>query len=108
MLGWPNETENDKWGTTAWAAVKCSRKVDVGRGSSSVAQAFATHKTQARTILAAQRRRLDTVDVGLNGDGTPAMTWLGGSRHEAGQVLGVVSAGAADAGSVGGWVAGES
>eukprot|EP00965_Chrysotila_dentata_P112564 3720633-Pleurochrysis_carterae.AAC.1 len=36
------------------------------------------------------------------------MTWLGGSRHEAGQVLGVVSAGAADVGSIGGWVAGES
>eukprot|EP00965_Chrysotila_dentata_P164414 5428935-Pleurochrysis_carterae.AAC.1 len=45
----------------------------------------ATHKTQARMMFAAQRRRLDLVDVGLSVDGMPAMTWLGGSRHEAGQ-----------------------
>eukprot|EP00965_Chrysotila_dentata_P061290 2030829-Pleurochrysis_carterae.AAC.1 len=67
-LGWPNETENDKWGTTTWAAVKCSRKGAVGRGSSSVAQACATHKTQARMMFAAQRRRLDLVDVGSSVD----------------------------------------
>eukprot|EP00965_Chrysotila_dentata_P021732 719865-Pleurochrysis_carterae.AAC.1 len=44
MLGWPSETAGDKWETTTWAAVKCPRKGDDGRGSSRVAQACA--KTQ--------------------------------------------------------------